>query len=458
MYGTHRNNDNNNNNNVHGGGDDQSSSSSEADFMTHPFQAFRPSLFTSLKSPPDDGDDGSEEIAGGHNDTLPSLHDKSWIGARMSPIHSYNDNDGDDEENFYRHYTTRQPLGFGDGSLLANPSAGHNRKEYPPFGIHPLQPIQQYPLSPVASRSVQTYSTEGTLLCVISGLSLLSMAVYDLVFIYLSRNDSQRTLAWDTSWSLPFVQPSDSASIVWGALVPSKLLVLQEGRSLNHYWRLISSALQSNSLLEWCCLALAWFVCQRPSVHSLSWQTTVAVYTVCTLTGQLWMLAVWLLYNNSSTYQVKAGEVIVAHCAAWGTSGVLCFVGMLRPHRRFSCFMISIVLVILSLLQCYWRVPNPLPNVVGCTASSFVGWALYGSHLLVFLKPPQQLSPQMLLWMTSQRPPNPSIMNSPVRLCSGIFVVLMWTVPLLIIAYLDYWQEFRWNHKYISGGVVSSAG
>lgn len=440
--------------------DDHSDSSSSTDFRADPFKAFRPSLFGALKSPPDDGD-GSEEISGGGpNETLPSLQDKSWIGARMSPIHSNDDDDntasrngnnniGADFDPYATNFPSRQPSGFVSLSQQHVPSAGHARTEYPPFGIHPLQPTK-WPLSPPGRSNnaaipwLSRCQNVGTFVCGLSGLSLLGMGIYDLYYYYYfstATSTNQHPPLWDTKWTLPYGQPSGEAKIILGGLVPNSILFQSQ------YWRLITSALQCNSILEWLCLLLAWFVCQRQSIHPISWATILTVHTLSTVAGQLWMLAIWLLGSDGlvkNMYRDNSQQgTLVTHCAAWGTCGVLCFVGMARPNRRFCCFMICIALVVLSLLQHLTQI-NSLPVVVGCTASSFVGWTLFGSQLIP--------SPNTTTLRLAQKPDNFSIpiltgppqsqIHSTVRLCCGAVVMILWVLPLLILAYLDYWEGY----------------
>ena len=595
---------NNNNNNDDDHHTVSSSDSSSTDFLAHPFQAFRPSLFVSLQSPDDPtttttnkttttANNTNHNTATDHhnNDTLPSLQDRSWIGARMSPILNDNDDDNDDNNNdnhhannahqqqqnqlfmqddyyysrlqppsssqqqpphhhchtmplhhhHHPHHTTRNQLlpSSSHPVWMMNhhnqnhqvpppPSAGHQRHEYPAFGIHPLQSQEsRRMMQEQLERTHQRHTfwrSGGPLLCLVSGLFLVGMGIYDAYGSYLggggtNNNNNNNN---NHAWSLPWGQPGPATSVLWGGLTPSMLLLDDSNRAsgtttswatlasyLTSYGRLVSSAVQSNSVVEWLLVALAWFVCQRPSVHQITRTTLGSVYWISVLTGQLWMLAVWWLLASPSqpyiNHNNNSNAVLVAHCAAWGTGGVLCFVGMVRPQRRFGCFMICIGLVVLSLLQALWILPggtavtsrsnadnnnnnyysaeeqtsasgsasNPLPLVVGCAASSFVGWALYGSQMigvvttnyshLPALSGDQRLEPLSSMGMPTtsttavtathhlQRIQRGRQVHSGVRFFCAMVVVMAWIMPLLVLAYFDYY------YFYYGEGRASSA-
>lgn len=423
----------------HDPGDNHSdSSNSSADFMAHPFQAFRPSLFVSLQSPDGEPSPDNNTTNAPQNDTLPSLHDQSWIGARMSPI----DKAMDDDHGQSQH----PPPPFLSLNQQHAPSAGHQRQEYPAFGIHPLQataPLKS-PAHKFANRQAwrTTWGSWGAVLVPIAGFFLLGMGILDA---YVGRIDG---FAGDRAWSLPWGQPSLEASTVGGGLIPN--LVLQVDTDDDHafrrsYWRFLSSGLQCNSVVEWLLIMLGWFVCARPSIYTLSTPMVGTIYTICTLTGQSWMLAVWWLTQQPGN---SKADILVAHCAAWGTCGVLCFVGMLRPKRRLGCFLICIGLVVLSLLQALWcmnaseQVRNPLPLVAGCTASAFVGWLLYGSQIIIggktdlsVLRRVDQLPSVRLSIMPARRKPQ---IHAGVKIVCTILVMTLWMVPPLVLAYFDH--------------------
>jgi hypothetical protein len=500
-----------------GGGDDNdtmssNSSDSSTDFLVHPFQAFRPSLF-SFTSPPG-GNNESEEVAAAAtmndtNNTLPSLQDKSWIGARMSPIASTNDDEENKNANHpkdaYQYDRPHLPQHHPTAAMpfvshpVLPPLAGHDRTEYPPFGIHPLQQQQPPPLSPMHAASPWYIWQWGTLVTLTSGLTLLGMGFWDFFYYcYYSLEDSGEgtdnrdnngnnyyaaTSLQDSSlqgasqepqqhaWILPWGKPSVTTSVAWGALTPEQ--VLTEGNYYD-YGRLLSSSLQCNSWMEWFLVALGWFLCQQYSSHLrtrrrganasssiVSQPIILAVFGISVITGQLWMLAIWFLWNGKDTsgnnYNNNSTAVTAAQCVAWGTCGVLCFVGMVRPHRRFGCFMICIFLVIVSLLQqlpqTYLGVSSsihfnnsPLPHVVGCTTAAFCGWALFGSHLLVSPSPPisvvrkpDQLPIPVLPSSSNDYDYDRPQLHPSVRLACGILVMSLWMAPLLILAFLDYY-------------------
>ena len=598
MYSIIRNNNNNNNKDTTNRAgrqgfveDISSDSSSAADFLAHPFSAFRPSLFTTLQSPPSPSD-ALPESTKNADDTLPSLNDRSWIGARMSPIkrtgtndmnnESNNDNnsnnntdnrDAEDPWNMAPPSATfqQQPsflLPYADPHFNAKsriPSAGHQRTEYAPFALHPLQssstmsvhvpPPGLSSLFPFLNDNHQALQRQqqkywSALVPLLSGLSLLGMGIWDFYYWYSREYKKHNNYEDDNSsgnnedssfstnpaaWSLPWGQPSLQSSIGGGGLIPCWILLgmpTNSSSSSSHsimasiyyyassYGRLLSSAVQSNSVVEWILIGLAWWFMvhryhqqqqqqrqlQRIPNHQIamaaqqliSTSTLMSLYVVCVLTGQSWMLATWWLTTQPSQQRQQQGNDddtinsssssnysgVVAHCAAWGTCGVLCFVGMLRPTQRFGCFMICIGLVLLSLLQTMVTIHNssmssssshnPLPMVVGCIAGAFVGWALYGSHVLdgVIMLPPSQQQGLSLQALAELPTPILASMGFPVmggkrsstttttqqqqqsrqrqghrgpggstmiQGACAFLVVMMWILPLLVLSYYDYY-------------------
>ena len=569
--------------------DQMSSDSSSTEFAPSTGAQHRTaSLFVSLQSPEDPSGPPTQD-ASPHNDTLPSLQDRSWIGARMSPILLLNQ-DNDDNNTSRQHnvrmnnqqpqqqhkpllqddyyYARLQPPSSSQQQLphhhqhhdinanpffmghhaqqqqqpppnYAYPSAGHLRTEYPAFGIHPLQSEhslrQMHADQQARQHQKQVWSSWGTLVCVVSGLSLLGMAVYDIVYYYhFAMDDNTNTNSNSHAWSLPWGQPTLSTGLVWGGLSPSVILTEDTAvdlstttnnannflqmwpvlHILSTYCRLVTSALQVHSVLEWGLVVLGWFVCQRPSRYPVTTTTTITVYTLSVLTGQLWMLAVWWIHGSGDNVSYKHATLLVAHCASWGTCGVLCFVGMVRPQRRFGCFMICIGLVVLSLLQALWILPanggddddkngsdnqimvnnndnsyydyssateqrnaaflprNPLPLVIGCAVSSFVGWALYGSQMIGVVGMHQattnsnimkqhrgggaQRAEQFSVGMLHKNiaASTQSSVSTSVRFFCAVAVVMAWIIPLLVLAYFDY---YYYNHGDRHSNSSSSA-
>lgn len=565
--------------------DQMSSDSSSAEFApTTGAQHRAVSRFVSLLSPDDPSGPPTQEDTSPRNDTLPSLQDRSWIGARMSPILNAPPDNDDSSVNhlqgtrmdqqhhtpllqddyfytrlqapstsqqqlpnhhvapdvnpfFVGHHVQQQQQQQHPYYSYAYPSAGHLRTEYPAFGIHPMQSnesIRRMHAEQQARRhQQQIYQSWGTLVCVVSGLTLLGMAVYDTVNGYYSMDDNpnyhgDKTSNWNGdiifkshAWSLPWGQPTLATGMVWGGLTPSVILTDTATSStvtstttstahvilwpffhiLSSYGRLVTSAVQVHSVLEWCLVVLGWFVCQRPSRYRITTTTTATVYAISVLTGQLWMLAVWWIHGGSGSSHHDS-TLLVAQCAAWGTCGVLCFVGMVRPQRRFGCFMICIGLVVLSLLQAMWILPaaasvaavegnsgndgqnsdvdnsyydyaspkeqrdaaflpsNPLPLVVGCAVSSFVGWALYGSQMIGVNTGREQTPASVSLMkqyakgtqkieqfsMGMQLPTSlatQSPVSSGVRFFCALAVVMAWIIPLLVLAYFDYYYYYH---------------
>jgi hypothetical protein len=103
----------------------------------------------------------------------------------------------------------------------------------------------------------------------------------------------------------------------------------------------------------------------------IPWYEFVTVYVGSALTGQLWM---W-------TYDTT--ENAVAGCVAWGTCGVLCAIGMAKPHYRFEAFVLASLLLLLSLFQ------RPYDSVLGTTGSAFFGWSLGAAGLVNKIEPPK---------------------------------------------------------------------
>ncbi|CAB9526750.1 expressed unknown protein [Seminavis robusta] len=485
------------------GGDHQtvgSDSSSSAEFRaaTDAFQAFRPSLFVSLQSPPGEPSEEMQQQQAGLNDTLPSLHDKSWIGARMSPIHNDHEDGSHNKEQDNQDYYFQRPQHATRQAqqqhqqlppFLTNaaPLAGHQRAEYPPFGIHPLQSSNYYAAAhhhPALKSPVSAYKSWwstvlcrwGTVVCSSAAISLIGMGLYDAYHSYYydydgdDNNAQQQVNSVLHAWRWPWGQPSPETSRVAGGLIPSLVISSSSNDNNNNttlsYWRFLASGLQCHSIAEFILMFLGWFVVARPSIHTLSTGTMAALYSSCTMTGQSWMLAVWWLTSKQQQQQDDSSTLVV-QCAAWGTCGVLCFVGMLRPQRRFGCFVICIALVVVSLAQAMWWLPpttnqqevdiqpgNPLPIVVGCTASAFCGWALYGSQMLIAVhygidrpsaknKNNNASLPVMMRNTTYPHPNQFAFARRPqiptaIRILCAILVVAMWVAPLLVLSYFDY--------------------
>jgi hypothetical protein len=369
----------------------------------------------------------------GSSTTLPPSHDNSWIGARLSPILSFDkegalsDNDDDDADNrseerhraihdtleaapfvvdertslLMRNVTNsdlQQPQyphregTVANGMAAANPNASK---------IHPLwrSPSSQQQLHGnsfhhrvmmllrkwgccYCCNSISNHASFGAALVTMSGIHLWAMGVYDCYQWYhwyrgstMSVDEQDLSMGISHAWTLPLLVPSYETLALFGALAPNQVVDHGEDerwvrRTVSSYSDFLSSLLICTSVAEWLLVAGAWRLLYLASSRELRGVPTYY------LVASAW-------YERAIIYLVSAiagqlwmwsydstNELMAMGCVAWGTSGVLCATGMVHPLHRFELFTMATCLVILSLFQ------RPYGSVFGCTGAAFFGWAL----------------------------------------------------------------------------------
>ena len=331
----------------------------------------------------------------GDDDGLPTLHDSSWIGARMSPIHSFDKeggdtDDGDDDERLTSVYRRALHDSMEAASMVDEKSSLLGKKNR---AIHPLwDPLdknrENMGIGVVKSywkalRDPSTFAW-GNFICFISGMYLVVMACFDMYFQH--------------SWTIPWMIPPSSTLVRFGGFATES--VLHRGQ----YWRFVTSSVMTTSFAEWILMVAAWrLVLSRSS--SPPWHRWAGPFLWSSFTGQMWMMA-WDHTENS-----------VAGSAIWGTCGVLCCSGMLRPSKRFQLFLVAIATVILVLLE------RPYNSVWGALGSSFFGWSFATAWMMPRIIPASLIK-------QGGRGADETIF----RWLSWVAAVSMWVVPGLWIA------------------------
>lgn len=303
---------------------------------------------------------------GGHNkDVLPRSHDTSWIGARQSPIPSFDreDDDDDDEEdeeanrateNYHKAlHESLQAAAFVNErtSLLhhrrtTTGETDYSRRQAP---IHPLWDGE----TPGERQSRESKACRilwGDVLVVVTGLHLAACSAYE---IYLWRFDDTNVSIM-LSW-MSILQPRNAQTLLLaGALDAETVLAYQE------YWRLLSSMVVCPSLPNWLLVCLGWTLMYnaRRQHDLLSRSSWFGTWFASALVGLVWMMA-WDLRIRP-----------VVGCALWGTCGASTAVGMHRPEERWRHFLTCILAVVLS----WWE--QPCNSVYGILGSTFFGWSL----------------------------------------------------------------------------------
>lgn len=241
---------------------------------------------------------------------LPPLHDSSWIGARLSPIHSFDreeENEDDEDQRYTQIYHRALHDSLGAAAFVNERSSLLNNSKDPRSNIHPLWENADGSAAKNFGKGGGPRPfriTWGLILCSTSALYLLTMGYYDFQFSRRQEEDSG-----DYAWAMPWLRPSSSSLERYGAFVPFKVLIRGE------YWRLFSSLFISTSILEWTLAAIAWRLIFLAATAE-PWHRYAGTYFASCFVGQLWMLS-WDHVDG-----VLCGMVL------WGTGGVLCSIGI----------------------------------------------------------------------------------------------------------------------------------
>jgi len=364
-----------------------SSDESTADLFS-PVHGRRRSLNNFLDTPDTPTADGA--------DTLPRLADNSWIGARVSPIPSVDDEDLELDKVTAPYRKAMRDFGAHERSALLG-------RRIHPMWNHDLDDKARISgkgiKRPPSSTSPPIF---GKVVVGASALHLFCIGMHDAYLGYVQMRRgiiSQYSLLW----SVPWLGPSARILLRFGAYCPGKILWQRQ------WYRPLTSLTLTTSIFEWLILVLAWWQLENifsPSVSTTSWQIWWPIFFVLSIaTGQLWMAAFGSYYSLSG-------------CAGWGTCGVLCATGVSRPDHRFPLFLTAIALVVLNLLQ-------STSNVFGAIGASFFGWSLYGMGLPPFtttIKENDSLV-RRLDWLKG---------------LAAAIAVNLWVIPILFIVF---WKE-----------------
>ncbi len=301
-------------------------------------------------------DDTPDTPAANGADTLPRLADNSWIGARVSPIPSVDDDDRADDLELDRvtapYHKAMQDFGANERSALLG-------RRIHPMWNHENDKIVNTLGNKNKSKGIRAPPPIwGKAVVGASAMHLFCIGLHDIYLWYLQVRRgvySQNAVAW----SIPWAGPSARILLRFGAYCPGK--ILWQGQ----WYRALTSLTLAASLSEWTLLAIAWWQLENitasimPTTH---WHILWPIFFILSIgTGQLWMAAFSSYYSLSG-------------CAGWGTCGVLCATGISRPDHRFPLFVTAIALVVLNLLQ-------STSNVFGAIGASFFGWSLSGMGL-----------------------------------------------------------------------------
>lgn len=274
---------------------------------------------------------------------LPPLHDSSWIGARLSPIGSFDREGSSDDDERYTSVYHRALHESLEASAFVNE---HTRLlgGDPRSNLHPLWEGQEQQQPRKESKSWIRVSS-GLILCSISGVYLFTMLGVDLYQQYYSDHAYS-----EHGWMLPWLQPSLSTLYTCGAFGPQYM------RSWLDYWRVLTAIFMSTSVVEWILLVGAWRFVFLASTKQ-PWYEWMGVCLASALVGEVWITA----FDTSA---VLCGSL------ASGTLGVLCALGMRCPNRRMGLFMYAALLVTMAVVM------QPYTSVVGDVGGTFFGWAL----------------------------------------------------------------------------------
>ena len=387
--------------------------------------------------------------------SLPRLHDTSWIGARLSPIRSFDNDDensnstvDDDEENGHHKSSVKVALQY-DGpttlpkrNLASNPyqihqyPSEHSTLLQPPPNIrstassfHPRY-TTEIPLSPASTllfRFPSRIRLEGFgfLICVVSLVHLIIM----LIGSWRTGDSTTTVETSEMPWYsifFPYVwmswwRPNDDMLLRMGAFSSASIKTNQS------YWRMGTAIFMSTSMGEWALVCFIWsFVMsstqqqeqKRKSSRYLRYSQTqiVIVYLTSVVTGELWTLA----WGDSGIVRKQIlgeeGEQsgVLTGCISWGTCGVLCSTGILQPHRRLSLFSCAILLTAGAWFQ------QPHNCFLGTLGGSYFGWGLAAANVI---------------GNRYQTPQGSSELQQKKERWSATFAIFMWVFPLMWIAF-----------------------
>jgi hypothetical protein len=321
---------------------------------------FSPTSFSSMMFPR-----GTSLLTATERDDrqLPLHHDTSWIGARLSPICSFeneeDDDDDDDRHTAVYHRALQETSFINERSRLLRPGGDPRSKIHPLWDTPPGDKTNnRNDTAHAATKRFCPWGMNwGTFICIISGMYLFVMGCFDFYLLDQSKQheraeDMQNYRLSNEAWILPWVAPNPDTLLLFGALLPYKIFYAEE------FWRLLTSAVMPCSLLEWLLVVTSWrlVLLASPLLPRYRW---AGVYCLSTFTGQIWMLA-W-------------DPTALSGCVAWGTCAVLVSLGVVSPSRRLILHLTASALIILVMVEQH-------NSVLGAVGSCFFGWAWTGSN------------------------------------------------------------------------------
>jgi hypothetical protein len=324
---------------------------------------------------------------------LPRLADNSWIGARVSPIPSVDEEDMEFDRVTAPYQRTLREFGANERSALLGKS------------IHPMWDDDFFDNAKRLADSVSHRPPIwGKVVVGASTIHFFCIGLHDVYLWYLQvRRGIQSQYA--QAWSIPWMGPSARILLRFGAYCPGKIVWQRQ------WYRILTAVTLTCSLTELVGLVAAWWQLEKISystISAASWRTWWPLLFVSSIgVGQLWMAAFGSYYSISG-------------CAGWGTCAILCATGVSRPDKRMSLFMTAIVLVVLNLLQ-------TTSNVFGAVGASFFGWSLAGTGLSPFSAPvvKENVTTTHRRWTA-------------LNWLALIAAVLLWALPIL---YLQIWND-----------------
>jgi hypothetical protein len=299
---------------------------------------------------------------------LPLHHDTSWIGARLSPICSFENEEDDDDDD--RHTAVyHRALHLQEASFINEKSRLLRKGVDPRSKIHPMWDTppgknndnKKDTAHAATNRFCPWGMNWGTFICIISGMYLTAMGCFDLYMLDQSKRsgsaeDFQNNRISNEAWMFPWLAPFPDTLLRFGALLPSKVFYAEE------FWRILTSAVMPCSLVEWLLVVTSWrlVLLASPALPRHRW---AGVYCLSTLTGQIWMLA-W-------------DPTALSGCVSWGTCAVLVSLGVVSPSRRLILHLKASALIVMVMLE------RPHNSVLGIVGSCFFGWAWTGANKMI---------------------------------------------------------------------------
>jgi len=277
---------------------------------------------------------------------FPSLHNSSWIGARLSPIGSFSSEEDEERQesnkenrnnfaneqtrllvgsitttaatmnttvNHRSHNIHSVPLTRNQGSHGGNSQFAESTKTAVSTKLHPLwnSPPSNNDTANANNRNgprgraaglaatvrqrFRPYCTSGMFLSLFSGLHLCAMGAYDFWGWYYRQQDRE------TAWMLPFGIPPQSTLLAFGAVSPNNDYYYYGSSTapfyvyyFYRYMGIVTSMVVCTSVAEWLLVASAWrllHISSRIQKQYPTWHEFGAMFLASALTGQLWMFA-----------------------------------------------------------------------------------------------------------------------------------------------------------------------